>query len=143
MLMPSLNYVKIFPGTYDAPATFNDSKALWLIGNNTVGMPTYAANSSNWSALLSGSIPVAQIAENIYKVKFTVGEQLGTGVNFKFFGQYGWGTEFHGSDLVFDNSDFIYINNPEGEWTYDADGNEVYTRGGDDGNIKGSLREGE
>ncbi len=143
MLMPSLNYVKIFPGTYDAPATFNDAKALWLIGSNTVGMPTYAANSSNWSAQLSGSIPVAQIAENIYKIKFTVGQQLGTGVNFKFFGQYGWGTEFHGSDLVFDNSDFIYINNPEGEWTYDADGNEVYTRGSDDGNIKGSLREGE
>ena len=136
VLYPALNYLKIFPGTYDAPATFADGKALWIIGSN-IGQPSVAVNNSNWGASLANSIPVAQIAENVYKIQFTYGQEL-TGINFKFFGQYGWGTEFHGSDLVLSENDFIYINNPAGEWTYDENGNENYTRGGDDGNIFGT-----
>ena len=137
ILYPALGYLKVFAGTYDAPATFNDGKALWIIGSN-IGQPTASANNSNWGASLNNSIPVAQISENVYKICLTVGQEITSGINFKFFGQYGWGTEFHGSDLVLSNSDYIYINNPEGQWTYDENGNETYTRGGDDGNIFGT-----
>jgi len=77
---------------------------------------------------------VAQVSENVYKIAFTYGQEL-TGVNFKFFGQYGWGTEFHGEDLVMEPNDYFYINTPQGEWVYDENGNEIYQRGADDGNV--------
>ena len=134
VLMPSLNYIKVIPGTYDAPATYPDGKAVWLIGSN-VGQPSYAANNSNWSASLANSIPLAQVSPNVYKIGLTIGQEINAGINFKFFGQYGWGYEFHGEDLVMEANDYIHINAPEGEWTYDENGNEVYQRGGDDGNI--------
>ena len=133
MLMPAMNYVKIFPGTYEAPGTFTNDKAVWVIGSD-IGQPTSALNNSNWSASLNNSIPVAQVSENVYKIAFTYGQEI-TGVNFKFFGQYGWGTEFHGEDLVMEPNDYFYINTPQGEWVYDENGNEIYQRGSDDGNV--------
>jgi hypothetical protein len=133
LLMPAFNYVKIFPGTYEAPGTFASDKAVWAIGSN-IGQPSAALNNSNWSAALNNSIPVTQVGENIYKIAFTYGQEM-TGVNFKFFGQYGWGMDFHGEDLVMEPNDYFYINTPAGEWTYDENGNEVYQRGSDDGNI--------
>jgi len=132
-LMPAMNYVKIFPGTYEAPGTFTNDKAIWVIGSD-IGQPTSALNNSNWSASLNNSIPVAQVSENVYKIAFTYGQEI-TGVNFKFFGQYGWGTEFHGEDLAMEPNDYFYINTPQGEWAYDENGNEIYQRGSDDGNI--------
>ena len=133
MLMPSLNYVKVFPGFYESPATFNNDRALWIIGSD-IGQPSSAQNNSNWSPSVTNSIPVAQVSENVYKIAFTYGQEL-TGVNFKFFGQYGWGTEFHGEDLVMEPNDYFYINTPQGEWVYDENGNEIYQRGADDGNV--------
>ena len=133
-LMPALNYVKIIPGTYDQPATFDNGKALWIIGSN-IGQPTASANNSNWGANLASSIPVAQISDNVYKIALTVGKEITSGINFKFFGQYGWGKEFRGEDLVMNDNGYIRLNQPEGSWGYDENGNEVYTRGGDDGNI--------
>ena len=133
VLMPSMNYVKIFPGTYESPGTFPNDKALWIIGSN-IGQPTAAQNSSNWSASLNNSIPVAQVSENVYKISFKYGQEL-TGVNFKFFGQYGWGYEFHGEDFTMEPNDYFFVNTPQGEWVYDENGNETYQRGADDGNI--------
>lgn len=133
LLMPTMNYVKIIPGTYEAPGTFTNDKALWIIGSN-IGQPTAAQNNSNWSPSVTNSIPVAQVSENVYKISFTYGNEI-TGVNFKFFGQYGWGTEFHGEDLAMEPNDYFYVNTPQGEWVYDENGNETYQRGGDDGNI--------
>ncbi len=136
LVMPTMNYVKIFPGTYDNPGTFTNDKALWIIGSD-IGQPTKAQNNSNWSASLMNSIPVAQVSENVYKIAFTYGQEL-TGINFKFFGQYGWGTEFHGEDLSMEPNDYFYINTPQGDWVYDENGNEIYQRGADDGNIFGA-----
>ena len=133
MLMPTMNYVKIFPGFYESPGTFESSKALWIIGSS-IGQPTAEQNNSNWSASLTNSIPVAQVSENVYKIAFKYGQEL-TGVNFKFFGQYGWGMEFHGEDLAMEPNDYFYVNTPQGEWVYDENGNETYQRGQDDGNI--------
>ena len=133
MLMPTMNYVKIFPGFYEAPGTFEGNKALWIIGSS-IGQPTAEQNNSNWSASLTNSIPVAQVSENVYKIAFKYGEEM-TGINFKFFGQYGWGMEFHGEDLVMEPNDYFRLNVPQGEWVYDENGNETYQRGQDDGNI--------
>lgn len=138
-LMPRLNYVKIFPGTIDAPATYENGKALWIIGNQ-VGMPSFTDNASGWGASLNNSIPVTQVAENIYKITFTVGQELASSVNIKFFGQYGWGKEFRHYDLTMEPNDYLTINAPEGTWTYDEEGNDTFNYGGDDGNIfNGSL----
>ncbi|MBO4658098.1 MAG: DUF5121 domain-containing protein [Prevotella sp.] len=133
LVMPALNYVKIFPGFYASPGTFDSDKAVWIIGSN-IGQPSAALNGSNWSASLMNSIPVAQVSENVYKVSLTYGQEL-TGVNYKFFGQYGWGMEFHGEDLAMEPNDYFYVNTPQGEWVYDENGNEIYQRGSDDGNI--------
>lgn len=133
LVMPALNYVKIFPGSYASPGTFESDKAVWIIGSN-IGQPSAALNGSNWSASLMNSIPVAQVSENVYKIALTYGQEL-TGVNYKFFGQYGWGMEFHGEDLTMEPNDYFYINTPAGEWVYDENGNEIYQRGSDDGNI--------
>ena len=133
LLMPTMNYVKIFPGFYESPGTYEKDKALWIIGSN-IGQPSAALNGSNWSALLTNSIPVAQVSDNVYKIALTYGQEL-TGVNYKFFGQYGWGFEFHGEDLAMEPNDYFYINTPQGEWVYDENGNETYQRGSDDGNI--------
>ena len=137
LLMPTMNYVKIIPGTYEAPGTFEANKALWIIGSN-IGQPTAAQNNSNWAPAVTNSIPVAQVSDNIYKIAFTYGQEL-TGINFKFFGQYGWGMEFHGEDFVMEPNDYFYVNTPQGEWVYDENGNEIYQRGGDDGNIFGGA----
>ena len=135
LLMPTMNYVKIIPGSYESPGTFETNKSVWIIGSN-IGQPSANMNPSNWSPSITNSIPVAQVSENVYKVAFTYGQEL-TGINYKFFGQYGWGMEFHGEDLIMEPNDYFYVNTPQGDWVYDENGNETYQRGSDDGNIFG------
>ena len=132
-VIPSLNYIKLFPGTFENPGTWDNGKALWIIGGG-IGKPSVAANNSNWGANLLTSIPVAQVEENIYKVTLTMGREL-SDINFKFFGQYGWGTEFRHEDLTIVENDYIRMNQPECILLYETDGSLTINHGGDDGNI--------
>lgn len=132
-IIPGLNYIKLFPGTFEAPGTWENNKALWIIGGG-IGKPSVAANNSNWGANLLNSIPVSQVEENIYKVTLTMGREL-SDINFKFFGQYGWGTEFMHEDLTIVENDYIRMNQPECILLYEADGTLTINHGGDDGNI--------
>jgi len=142
-IIPSLNYIRIYPGTFNAPATYQDGKAIWIVGNSQIGLPSYAAMPSNWGAAnnwsptLDHSLPVAMVGENIYKISFTVGQELGSDVNFKFYSAgIGWGTEFRGEDLEMEANDYLILNQPEAVIGYDENGNEKLTYGDEDGNIR-------
>lgn len=144
LLIPELNYLKIFPGTYAEPGTYANDKALWIIGSN-IGQPSAEANNSGWSTSLQKCIPVAQISSNVYQVSLTVGQEITSDVNFKLFGQCGWGMEFTHDHVVMPTNDYLYVNEPESFIGYDDEGNPEIQRGGDDGNIlaRGALGNGD
>jgi hypothetical protein len=95
-----LYYFKVFaiddsgnPATYD---TATGLKEVWELGGNGIGKPSYATNSAGWWTDLRYCNALAQVKDKVYQLTLTVGKQLkGGDVNFKFFGQPGWGTEFN------------------------------------------------
>jgi len=145
-LLPALNYIRIIPGTNAAPATYQDGKAIWIVGSTQIGMPSYATQpsgwgeSNSWNPNLSHSIPVAQVEPNIYKITFTIGQELGSDVNFKFYSAgIGWGTEFRGEDLDMVENDYLILKQPEANLGYDENGNEKLEYGEEDGNIRNGI----
>lgn len=92
---------RIHAGTADAPATLqaDGTGAIWIIGDNVYGKPTYA-DAQGWWTDTDHALCLAPVREKVHQVTLTVGRQLkaGTSTNFKFFGQAGWGTEFKGAD---------------------------------------------
>ncbi len=96
----SENGFRIFAGNSTSPATLNDdgTGALWIIGGNMFGKPNYS-HGQNWWTDTDHAICMAPVKNKVYQTTFTIGKQLkaGTSVNFKFFGQAGWGTEFKGT----------------------------------------------
>lgn len=133
-LVPSLNYVKIFPGTMENPGTFESDKALWIIGGD-IGQPSIEANKVNWSPSIMTCVPMMQVADNVYKIALTVGKEIASGVNIKLFGQPGWGMEFRHFDITMDENPYLRLNAPEATVIYDELGNAQISYGGDDGNI--------
>ena len=75
------------------------SGAVWIIGNDGFGKPAFSfVAGQNWWTDTNHALCMAQVRDKVYQVTFTVGQQLrATDVDFKFFGQQGWGTEFKGS----------------------------------------------
>lgn len=75
------------------------SGALWIIGDDGIGKPSYTfINGQGWWTDTDHALCLAQVKPKVYQITLTVGKQLRAGgINFKFFGQAGWGTEFHGS----------------------------------------------
>lgn len=73
--------------------------ALWIIGGDCFGKPTYAqVQGQSWWTDTDHALCLARIKDKVYQVTFTVGKQLrATKIDFKFFGQAGWGTEFKGT----------------------------------------------
>ena len=109
-------------GTLNADGT----GAIWVIGNNGIGKPSYtASNVQSWWTGEDYDYCLTPISEKVHRITLTVGKQLnGSDVNFKFFGQAAWGTEFKGSASTYHlstDSDVFLV----------GDGND----GHDDGNI--------
>lgn len=76
---------------------------------------------------------MSQVAPKTYQITFTIGKQLDpANVNFKFFGQAGWGTEFKGtaSDHHISTSSTLFVVGDGKE--HDVSGTSVKL---DDGNI--------
>lgn len=73
--------------------------ALFVIGGEDIGKPSYAVAGHNWWTNVDWDLSMAPVKEKVYQLTLTIGQQQKAGgINFKFFGQDGWGIEFHGSD---------------------------------------------
>ncbi len=87
------------------PASLNDdgTGAVWIIGASSFNKPLFMPffqNNVNWWTGVEYDVCMAQVKNKVYQVTMTVDKQLyhdPTTINFKFFGQAGWGTEFKGS----------------------------------------------
>jgi hypothetical protein len=77
--------------------------ALWLIGSDCFGKPGYAqVSGQSWWTDTDHALCLSNIKSKVYQITFTVGRQLKTtDINFKFFGQAGWGTEFKGTAATY------------------------------------------
>lgn len=87
--------------------------ALWLIGGAGVNKPTWEAINHSWWTGTESDICLTPIKEKVYQITLTVGKQLkADDVDFKFFGQPDWGTEFKGTDhthLLSSDSEVFYV----------------------------------
>lgn len=94
-------FLQVFAGTKDAPASLqaDGTGALWIIGGNGINKPFLSTSNNNgWWTGTEWDQAMAQVRAKVYQITLTVGEQLSaTDVNFKFFGQPNWGTEFKGN----------------------------------------------
>ena len=94
------NGFRIFGGDTKDPAKLNadGTGAVWIIGDAIFGKPTFV-HAQGWWTDTDHALCMAPVADKIYQVTLTVGKQLKAGkrVNFKFFGQAGWGVEFKGT----------------------------------------------
>lgn len=70
-----------------------DATAMWVIGNDKIGFPSYAQNNINWNT--GKAFNLVPLTDTKYELILLVGKNVST-VNFKFFGQKGWGTEWVG-----------------------------------------------
>lgn len=75
------------------------SGALWIIGDDGIGKPAYSfISGQGWWTDTDHALCLAQVKDKVYQITLTAGKQLrGSSINFKFFGQAGWGIEFHGA----------------------------------------------
>ena len=107
-------FLQVYSGTASEPATLQSdgSGALWVIGGNGINKPLLtSANNKSWWTGTEWDQALVQVKDKVYQLTLTVGKQLSaTDINFKFFGQPNWGTEFKGDgsdySLVCDNDVF-------------------------------------
>lgn len=92
-------YFRVYKLNGNNPATLNDdgTGALWIIGQG-IGHPSLS-NEVGWTT--ENAICMAPIGEKTYQVTLVGGKTVSVdNINFKFFGQMGWGVELTGNDLV-------------------------------------------
>ncbi|WP_306302585.1 DUF5121 domain-containing protein [Segatella baroniae] len=86
----------------------------------TPSMASDDGRRAGWWTDTDHALCLAPVKPKVHQVTLTVGKQLkaGKSVNFKFFGQAGWGTEFKGKDhdhlLTTDNPTFLIGNGTGG-----------------------------
>ena len=121
-------YVQVWPANADGtPATLqaDGTGSIWVIGGEGVNKPYLTSdNNHGWWTDPDWDICMAPVAEKVYQMTLTVGQQLkADDVNFKFFGQPNWGTEFH--------ADGDYALTTDNPWFYvgPSDGN-IYLNDG-------------
>ena len=74
------------------PSKLN-ATAIWVIGNNQIGFPSYAQNNINWNT--SQAFNLVPLTDTKYELILEVGVNVGS-VNFKFYGEKGWANEWRG-----------------------------------------------
>lgn len=112
-------YFRVYKLNGSDPATLNDdgTGALWIIGEG-IGHPSLA-NTVGWTT--ENALCMAPTGDKTYQITVVGGKTIAVdNINFKFFGQMGWGVELTGADLV-SQSDLIGVGN------------------GDDGHDNGNL----
>ena len=125
-------FVQVYSGTASEPATLqaDGSGAIWVIGGNGINKPFLSTKNNNgWWTGTEWDQATAQIKEKVYQITLTVGKQLSaTDVNFKFFGQPNWGTEFKGDGSNYSlvcNSDVFGVSDGNGH-----DNGNIYLKDG-------------
>lgn len=104
---PDRKYLRTFKLNGDEPATLNSdgTGALWIIGEG-IGQPSLA-NEVGW--VTENAICMANTGSKTYQITLVAGQTINaTSINFKFFGEMGWGGELTGNDLV-SESDLIGV----------------------------------
>ena len=102
-----MKYLRVYKLLGSAPATLNEdgTGALWIIGDG-IGHASLS-NTVGWTT--EKAICMAPTGEKTYQVTLVGGKTVATdAINFKFFGQMGWGVELTGADLV-SKSDLIGV----------------------------------
>lgn len=100
-------YFRIYKLNGSEPATLAEdgSGALWIIGEK-IGQPSLA-NEVGWTT--ENALCMAPVGEKTYQITVVGGQTINTSaINFKFFGQMGWGVELGGADLT-SNSPLIGV----------------------------------
>lgn len=96
----ALQYFRVEKLAGGKPATLADdgSGALWIIGAG-IGKPGVGTNEVGWTT--EKAICMAPVADKVYQVTVVGGKTVKTeSINFKYFGQMGWGVELGGADLT-------------------------------------------
>lgn len=71
---------------------------VWVIGDNGIGKPSFTTNPTKWWTGIKRDIPMAKINDTQYRLTVNAGKEIrlkDSYINFKFFGQADWGTEFN------------------------------------------------
>ena len=91
--------------------------AIWILGDAIFGKPDFTQAQGWWTGT-DYSLCMSPIAPKIYQLTLTVGKQLkaGSDVNFKFFGQPGWGIEFKaaGDYAISTSNPWFRVNQSDG-----------------------------
>lgn len=104
---PDDKYLRVYKLNGSDPATLNTdgTGALWIIGEG-IGQPSLKYQVG-W--VTENAICMANTGSKTYQITLTAGEQINAGnINFKFFGEMGWGGELNGQMLV-SESDLIGV----------------------------------
>ena len=100
-------YFRVYKLNGTEPATLNDdgTGALWIIGEG-IGHPSLS-NAVGWTT--ENALCMAPVGEKTYQITVVGGKTIATdAINFKFFGQMGWGLELKSENLV-SQSDLIGV----------------------------------
>lgn len=103
-----LRYFRVYKLDGLNPATLSDdgTGALWIIGAG-IGHPSLT-NEVGWTT--ENAICMAPTGEKTYKAVLVGGKTIATNsINFKFFGQMGWGVELKGSANLTSKSNLIGV----------------------------------
>lgn len=117
-----LKYFRVYPLSGGEPMKYNPDDGtgdIWVIGDG-VGQPSLNDNTVGWTT--QKALAMAPMGNKVYQITLVGGQTVATGaINFKFFGEMGWGNEF-GPDKLVTSSTLIGIGNKE-------------TNGKDNGNL--------
>lgn len=89
------NWLKVIPMSGDAAATYDDGKAIWVIGDG-YGKPE--GGNVGWVTGEAVDLPLARISENEYQITLYYNAPASNNPSFKLFGQANWGKEFVSTD---------------------------------------------
>jgi len=109
-----LKYFRVYTLAGSDPATLDEATgngAVWAIGDN-IGKPSLSSNTVGWTT--EKALCMAPVADKVYRLTFVAGKTVtADAINFKFFGQMGWGFEF-GGDKITSTSDIVLVGDGEG-----------------------------
>lgn len=109
-----LKYFRVYTLSGSEPAKLDEATgagAVWAIGDN-IGKPSLGSNTVGWTT--EKALCMAPVADKVYRLTFVAGKTItAEAINFKFYGQMGWGFEFS-SDKITSTSDIVKVGTGEG-----------------------------